>query len=67
MDELTRIHLQNLRHRLVQAKAKLRDKKLNGSQHDAAYKVARELRSQVTRIETLYGVGKKKARKGKRK
>lgn len=67
MDELTRIHLQSLRHRLAQAKAKLRDKKLTGSQHDAVYKTARELRSQVTSIESRFGVGKKKARKGKRK
>lgn len=68
MDELTRIHLQHQRHRLKEAKAKLRDKKLGEAQHDATYKRARELRSDIARIEARFGLGKKgKASKGKRK
>lgn len=68
MDELTRIHLQHQRHRLAEAKAKLRDKKLGDAQHAATYERARALRSEIARIEARYKTGKKgKARKGKRK
>lgn len=68
MDELTRLHLQNLRHRLAEAKKKLRSKKLTGAQHDSAYKSARELRAEVLRIAARYGVGtSKKKGRSKRK